>query len=120
MVKQSKVKPEKEAEGEALPLGVTPAQLKRWKAEHGEVHLIDVPMEEGEVLYGYFKKPTLEVISATARFAESDPIKGVLVLFEGCKLKIDPGMEQISEAKIAAAKRLMPLFKIRTAGIKKL
>lgn len=110
--------PKKEAVTD-LPLGVTQTQLNQWKAKHGEVHLIDVDTDNGTV-YGYFKKPSLDVMSATAKFADSDPVKSILILYEGCKLKVDAVIDEDDQAKIAAAGLVGRLFKQYSAGIKKL
>lgn len=109
----------KKGKEKELPLGVTDAQIKQWKAKHGEVHLIDVETETGTA-HGYFKKPTLEVMSATAKFSDSDPIKSILILYEGCKLKVDPVIDNDDQAKLATAGLCGQLFKQYTATIKKL
>lgn len=104
------------------PAGVTEAQIKQWKARWGEVHLVEVPADdEGKTkLYGYFKKPSLDIISASARFAESDPIKSGTVLFENCWLGGDETLKENDEARLSCMKALGKLFKVREAIIKKL
>lgn len=112
--------PKTKSEKPEYPLGVTEAQVKKWKAQHGEVHLVEVPLDDEQVAYGYFKRPSLEVMSATAKFSESDPVKSTLILYEGCKLKADTLLNESDEAKMAAATKVSRLFKRRTAAIKKL
>lgn len=100
----------------------TPAQIKKWKQDHGEVHQIDVPLDdEGKkIATGYFKKPNLEIMSAAAKYAESDPVKSGSVLFENCWLDGDQQLKNNDEAKLSAIAQLGQLFKVRAASIKKL
>lgn len=102
---------------------VTQAQISQWKKKWGEVHVIEVPLddsENGKKAMGYFKKPTLEAIKASQVYAESDPIKSGEVLFTNCWLGGDNDFEEIAEVKLSAIKPLASLFKVRTASIKKL
>lgn len=104
------------------PGGITEAQIKQWKARWGEVHQVEVPVDDTgrEKLTGYFKKPSLEIISASARFAESDPIKSGTVLFENCWLGGDEALKTNDEARVSCMKVLGKLFRVREATIKKL
>ncbi len=97
------------------------AQIKRWKAKYGEVNQITVPIDdEGNTVTAYFRKPDLNIIAAASKFAETDPIKSGLILFENCWLGGDETIKQDDEAKLSAIKSLGKLFKVRDAEIKKL
>ncbi len=101
---------------------VTEAQIKRWKAKYGEVYEIEVEMdEEGkDIAVGYFRKPDLNVIAAVARFAESDPVKSGIVLFENTWLGGDERIKEDDEAKLGVIQQLQGVFKAKTARLKKL
>lgn len=101
---------------------ITAAQIKQWKQKYGEVHQMDVPVDdEGkDVAVGYFRKPSMETIQAVAKVGNSDPVKGGLVLFNHCWLGGDERFNTDDELKISAMKPLGALFRVRQASIKKL
>jgi len=99
---------------------VSEAQIKRWKAKYGEVYAISVKDENGEDLTGYFRKPDLNVIAAASKFAEADPVKSGIVMFENCWLGGDEAIKDDDEAKLGVIKSLGQLFKIKEAEVKKL
>lgn len=99
----------------------TPTQIKQWKAEHGEVHQVEIPLDdEGNTAVAYFKKPTLDILSASAKYAETDPIKSGNIMFESCWLGGDERIKSSDEAKLGAIQVVAKLFKVRVATIKKL
>lgn len=96
-------------------------KIKQWKEKYGVVHQIDVPLEdESQVATAYFRKPDLQLISAAAKFSESDPIKSGNILFENCWLGGDELVKSDDEARLSAIQALGQIFKVRTAAIKKL
>jgi hypothetical protein len=95
-------------------------QIKEWKNRYGEVHLIEVPTDDVEPLKGYFKKPNLDTLSASAKIADSDPVRAGMVMFENCWLGGDDAIKTNDEAKLSCIKALGTLIKIREASIKKL
>lgn len=114
-----------EQKAKTLPCGISEAQLKQWKNEHGEdnIHVVEVPRidDEGTGNYeGIFRKPDMSIISAASKYAESDPIKAGEILYENCKLKVDPEMDAKPEIKASTFAQLMKMFKVREAKIKKL
>lgn len=103
---------------------VTDTQIKQWKKKYGEVHLVTVPLDDegkkGKVAIGYFHKPSLETISAAGKFADDDPIKSGMIIFDNTLLSADPELTSSDEAKISAIQAVSELFKVRQAKIKKL
>jgi len=71
-------------------------------------------------LTGYFKKPSLETLSAMEAVSKEDPIKSGNVLFNGCWLGGDNDFNFDDEVKIGAIKRLSKVFVPRLGKIKKL
>lgn len=107
---------------ETLPGGITTTQLNQWKAKHGAVSQVKVPLndEETEYVYCYFKKPTLDIIGAAAKFAETDPVKSGNILFESCYLGGDAEVKEIDECRMSAMQALSSMFKVRASEIKNL
>lgn len=101
---------------------ITDAQLQSWKKRWGAIYQIDVPLDdEGEkVATAWFKKPGIDVISASARFMESDPVKGVNIIMESCWLGGDEVIREDDEARLSCMQSLGKLLTIRTSSIKKL
>jgi hypothetical protein len=97
------------------------AQIKSWKAKHGEVYAISVADEATEKEYtGYFKKPDLKIIAASAKFTTEDPVKAGIVLMENCWLGGDEELKNNDEMKMGVIQQLSTLFKVKQATIKKL
>lgn len=102
---------------------VTDTQIKKWKSQFGEVHLVEVVVrtEDGteDTASAYFRKPDLEIISAIQAF-DGDDIKQAIIVFENCWLGGDERIRKSDECKLAAANLVAPLFKLPAATIKKL
>lgn len=107
---------------EVLPGGITTTQLNEWKAKYGTVAQVKVPTndEHTEHVYCYFKKPSLDIIGAAAKFAETDPVKSGNILFESCYLGGDPEVKEIDECRMSAMQALSGLFKVRVSEVKNL
>lgn len=99
---------------------VTQAQIKRWKAKYGDIFAISVKISNKEKATCYLKKPDLNIITASAKFAKTDPIKGGTVVLENCWLGGDKIIKQDDEAKLGVIKKLGELFKVKEAEVKKL
>ncbi len=100
---------------------VLEAKIKQWKLQYGEVHQVDVPLDdEGTIGVAYFRKPDLNMISAASKFIKSDPIKSSTILFNSCWLEGDSIIKDNDEAKMSACQQIGSIFKVRTATIKKL
>ncbi len=104
--------------------GVTAAQIEAWKQHYGidQVFEISVPLDDDnkEFVTGYFKKPNLQAISASAKVIEMDPIKAGIIMFDNCWLGGDEKFKNNDEAKMSAIDELNKLFQIRTAHVKNL
>jgi hypothetical protein len=99
----------------------TQTQIKQWKAEHGEIHQIDIPLDDkGTIATAYVKKPDLTIIAASAKYAETDPIKSGLIMLNSCWIDGDKAIMENDEAKLSAIRELGKLFKVRVSTIKKL
>jgi hypothetical protein len=99
----------------------TDAQIKIWKAKHKHIYEIEVLVgDENEKATGYFKKPDLKVISAAAKFADSDPIRSGMIMFNECVLEADERISEDDEAKLAVVEQLGKLFRRKVATIKKI
>ena len=104
-----------------LPGGVTPAQLGAWKQRWGEVYAFSIKSDdEGTVVTGYFKKPDLITIAASATKAEADPVGSGIIVFENCWLGGDESIRTNDEQKFAAIREVNKLFRIRAVEVKKM
>ncbi len=99
---------------------ISQAQIKRWKAQYGDVYAIEVKLDEQEKAVGYFRKPDLNIIAAASRFVESNPIKTGEILLENCWLDGDDLIKTDDEAKMGVMTQLGKLFKVKEAEVKKL
>jgi len=104
---------------EALPGGISRAQLNAWKAKYTDAYCITIEDDEGNRLAAWFRKPDIDCISAAARYAESDPMKSGLVVFNTCVLHCDAGIEADDNLKISVMNKLGELMKVREAELKK-
>lgn len=92
-----------------LPEGITEAMIAGWKQLHGRVHWIRVDYN-GTTRTAIVRRPDLKVISAASSLIHSDPIKAGLVLYDSCKLYVDPVIEASDELKLSVTKRIGELF----------
>ena len=101
---------------------VSQPQIDIWKAKHGEVKEITIPLDdEGkEVAIGYFRKPDLNIIGASSKFVDTDPVKSGKILFDSCYLGGASDFQTNDEVKMSAILCLNRLFKIRLGDIKNL
>ena len=100
----------------------TANQIKVWKAKHKDVYEVEVPLKEGgeEMAYGYFKKPDLDIIGLTTKYAENSPVKAGEVMLDNCWIGGDKIIKEDSEMKLGAMTQLKGIFKSRVAKLKKL
>lgn len=89
--------------------GVSEEQIKAWKSEHRKVHMIEV--EDGDDLFvGYFRRPSMETMSAVNLLAKKDEIKSTITLFENCWLGGDPVMKTDMLVRMGAIRQLGEMF----------
>ncbi len=112
-------KPTKTPSG--LPCGITEAQLKQWKKEFGEnsIKLISIPVD-GQTISGVFRKPDKTVMSAALTVGGQDALKIGEIIYDNCKLVVDPEMDAVDEIKVSAFLKLTQEFKIYQAEVKNL
>lgn len=99
--------------------GVTDEQITKWKNVHKRVIRIDVV--DGEELHvAYFKRPSLETMSAVTKVTKTDEVKGVSVLYDNCFLGGDPEMREDALLFMAATAQLGKLFNSCLGSLKNL
>ena len=89
--------------------GVSDEQVKVWKGEHRKVHMIEVE-DDGDLFVGYFRRPSMETMSAVNQLTKKDEVKSTSVMFENCWLGGDPGMKTDTLVRMAAIKQLGAMF----------
>ena len=95
----------KQPQGKTYDGGVTGEQINRWKAARRRVIRIDVT--DGEELHvAYFKRPSLETMSAVTKVGKSDEVKGAQVLYDNCFLGGDAEIREDALLFMAASAQL--------------
>lgn len=95
----------KQPQGRTFDGGVTEEQINGWKAAHRRVIRIDVT--DGEELHvAYFKRPSLETMSAVTKVGRSDEVKGAEVLYDNCFLGGDTEIREDAPLFMAASAQL--------------
>lgn len=89
--------------------GVSAEQVENWKREYRKLYAIEVE-DEGDLFIGYFRRPTMETMSAVSRVSKTDEVKGAATLFDNCYLGGDPTMKSDAIVRMAAIKQLGNLF----------
>ncbi len=92
-------------------------QIKGWKSEHRKVHIIEVE-DDGDLFVGYFRRPSIETMSAVNSLAKKDEIKSTMTLFENCWLGGDPVMKTDMLVRMGAIRQLGELFNSVTGRLK--
>jgi hypothetical protein len=64
----------------------TAEQIKQWKAKYGSVYQFISIDEDGNMHYTYVKKPDLDVIAASAKVAQDDPIQSGEIMVNSIRL----------------------------------
>lgn len=98
-------------EKKRLPDGVTEEQLTQWLRKHGKVYPVRVKKDDAEHL-GLFRKPDLSDMSAAASVGQSNPIASAELLYNSCKLAVDPAMDSDDEVKFGAYSQVGKLFRV--------
>lgn len=109
----------KQPRGKTYDGGVTGQQIERWKAAHKRVVRIDVT--DGEDLHvAYFKRPSLETMSAVTKVGKSDEVKSAAVLYDNCFLGGDTEIREDALLFMAAAAQLGRMFNACLGSLKNL
>lgn len=99
--------------------GVTDEQITKWKNVHKRVIRIDVT--DGEELHvAYFKRPSIEAMSAVTKVTKINDVKGALTLYDNCFLGGDPEMREDALLFMAATAQLGKLFNSCLGSLKNL
>lgn len=98
-----------------LPEGVTEEKLKQLTAKHGIVY--PIRQVDGDKVYrGLFRKPNLADMSAASSYG-NDQIAAGRMVYESCKLAVDPGVEDNDEVLLAFIKSVNKLFRSLEAEV---
>ena len=109
----------KQPQGKTYDGGVTEEQINKWKAAHKRVVRIDVT--DGDDLHvAYFKRPSLETMSAVTKVTKTDEVKGATVLYDNCFLGGDPEIREDALLFVAATAQLGQLFNSCLGSLKNL
>ena len=106
---------------EKLAGGITQEELSGWKLKYGNdrVKAVVVPIDDdGNTVTGYVRKPDLKTIRAAGKFAETDPVRSGMILFDNCFLGGDDSISADDELRMSVISALNTLFKVRVATIK--
>lgn len=99
--------------------GVSEEQIRRWKAAHRRIIRIDVT--DGEDLHvAYFRRPTIETMSAVTKTGKTDEVKSAGVLYDNCFLGGDPEMRRDALLFMAATAQLGRMFEACMGSLKNL
>lgn len=91
--------------------GVTDEMRQMWKGQHGRVVAIDVFDDlAGEHHIGYFRRPTIQMLSAVSAVSKNDELKGAETMFTNCWLGGSPMMAGDAIIKMSALGQLGALF----------
>lgn len=99
--------------------GITPEQIKMWKAKHRKIAEISVT-DGDETHVGYFRRPDMETLAATNKLRKTDEIKAAEVLFKNCWLGGSQLMQEDAIIQMAATGQLNGLINISGAELKNL
>ncbi len=99
-----------------LPEGLAEEQLTQLVRKHGQVYPVRVP-KDGLVHVGLFRKPTLADMSAAASVGTGNPMAAGELLYNTCKLAVDPALDSDDEVKLSAINAVSKLFKVLEAEV---
>lgn len=109
----------KTAEQSTFDGGITQAQIDEWKRQHGRIARIDV-VDDGELHVGYFRRPSLQTMSAVTKLSKTDEVKGAEVLFDNCWLGGSEALRRDAILFMEAGKQLAKMFGSCTSSLKNL
>lgn len=103
---------------EKRPLGVTDAQIKKWKDDHGSIMLLSCGEQP---FYAYVRKPSWTDIQMAESVAKGDKYKAIQWLYHQIKLKADDELfEKDDEIKASVSLEVNMLFQIKKVEVKEL
>ncbi len=89
--------------------GISDEQIKTWKGEYRKVHIIEIE-DDGDLFIGYFRRPSMETMSAVNKLSKSDEVKSTAVMFDNCWLGGDTIMKTDTLVRMAAIRQLGAMF----------
>jgi len=111
----------KRASYAVLDGGVTDEVRQSWKQANGRVIAVDVYDDMAEEHHiAYFRRPTMEVMSAVSAVSKQDEVKGAGVMFDNCWLGGSPLVQSDAILKTSALGALGKLFATCHTEIKNL
>lgn len=109
----------KQPQGKTYDGGVTEEQINKWKNVHK--HVIRIDVTDGDDLHvAYFKRPSLETMSAVTKVSKSDEVKSASVLYDNCFLGGDTEMREDALLFMAATTQLGNMFNSCLGSLKNL
>lgn len=102
-------------ENQIIAGGLTQAEIDALKKEHGELTLVSI---DGEGDW-WFKKPSMQTLSAAAAIAERDPMGSTLIYFNNCLVKGDPKAADNVDLWVSIAPTLQTLIEEKKSVVKK-
>lgn len=105
--------------GKTFDGGITETDIAKWKNVYGRVMRVDVE-DDGNLYIGYFRRPSLQTMSAVNKITKEDEIKGAKTLYDNCFLG---GSKEIAEDSVLfmeAQKQLSTLFTSCRSSLKNL
>lgn len=101
--------------------GVTDEVRQSWKQANGRVIAVDVFDDmAGEHHIAYFRRPTMDVMSAVSAVSKEDELKGADTMFKNCWLGGSPLVQNDAILKTSALGALGRMFAMCHTEIKNL
>jgi len=97
----------------------TKTQINDWKKEFGKIYELSVEDEDGEH-FTYVKKPNIDTLSAVTKYTDTDPLKSLVIMFNGTRLGGSEKVTTDDELKLSTAAGLKSIFKMKAVKLKKL
>jgi hypothetical protein len=98
---------------------LTSDQINALKAKHKDVY-VTKSIKDGDTHFTYVKKPDLNIISAAAKYAETDPVKSGLVMLKSTRIGGSDEVLVDDEMKMGVMAYVGTLFKAVEVQGKKL
>ncbi len=106
-------------QGRTCDGGVTEEQINKWKALHKHVIRIDVA-DRNDLHIAYFKRPSLETITAALKVSKSDEVKSSVILYDNCFLGGDAEIRADALLFMAASSQLGNMMTACVGSLKNL
>lgn len=97
------------------------SEIEAFKAKNPQgVFAIEVVDDQGKAHITYVKKPDIQALQAASKYAETDPVRSGLIMFNTCRLGGSDFVVNDDESKLGVIAELGKLFKAKEATVKKL